>query len=161
VFDNNNSLHTGNKKIYFYICLHIAETMRKYPPVTVLNRICTKKIDLRTNIHVPEGTSITIPVFGLHRDPSIYPDPDKFDPERFNSDKVAARHPYAYLPFGEGPRVCIGKNDLVFYQSCYKLHNYVYISHLLLFEPSTSQVMQVKNLQFWTNTRNMFRRVCI
>ncbi|XP_012222539.1 probable cytochrome P450 6a14 [Linepithema humile] len=92
-----------------YLHKVINETMRKYPPVPVLNRVCTKNIKLpTTNIHVPEGTLITIPVFGLHRDPSIYPDPDKFDPERFNADKVAARHPYAYLPFGEGPRVCIG-----------------------------------------------------
>lgn len=89
--------------------------MRKYPPVPVLNRICTKELDLpTTNIHVSKGTLITIPVFGLHRDPSLYPHPDKFDPERFNADKVAARHPYAYLPFGEGPRVCIGIRIILF-----------------------------------------------
>ncbi|XP_011705287.1 PREDICTED: probable cytochrome P450 6a14, partial [Wasmannia auropunctata] len=62
----------------------------------------------------------------------IYPDPDKFDPERFNADKVAERHPYAYLPFGEGPRSCIGtrfgymqtKVGLVSLLSkyCFKLH---------------------------------------
>lgn len=92
-----------------YLHKVVNETMRKYPPVPVLNRVCTKEIDLpTTNIHVPEGTSITIPVFGLHRDSSIYPHPDKFDPERFNAENIAARHPYAYLPFGEGPRVCIG-----------------------------------------------------
>ncbi|XP_011704856.1 PREDICTED: probable cytochrome P450 6a13, partial [Wasmannia auropunctata] len=83
-------------------------TLRKYPPFPILNRICTKEIVLPTNIHLPKGTLITIPVLGLHRDPSIYPDPDKFDPERFNTDKVAERHPYAYLPFGEGPRNCVG-----------------------------------------------------
>ncbi|XP_029670025.1 probable cytochrome P450 6a20 [Formica exsecta] len=96
-----------NEMIYLHKVVN--ETMRKYPPVPVLNRVCTKELDLpTTNIHVTEGTLITIPVFGLHRDPSIYPHPDKFDPERFNADKIAARHPYAYLPFGEGPRVCIG-----------------------------------------------------
>ncbi|XP_011706563.1 PREDICTED: probable cytochrome P450 6a14 [Wasmannia auropunctata] len=83
--------------------------MRKYPPLPILNRICTKEINLPTiNVCVPEGTLITIPVLGLHRDPSIYPDPDKFDPERFNADKVKERHPYAFIPFGEGPRNCIG-----------------------------------------------------
>ncbi|XP_050458786.1 probable cytochrome P450 6a14 [Cataglyphis hispanica] len=92
-----------------YLHKVVNETMRKYPPVPVLNRVCTKELDLpTTNIRVTEGTLITIPVFGLHRDPSIYPHPDKFDPERFNADKIAARHPYAYLPFGEGPRICIG-----------------------------------------------------
>lgn len=85
--------------------------MRKYPPLSTLNRICTKEIVLpTTNIHLPKGTLITIPVLGVQRDPSIYPDPDKFDPERFNTDQVAKRHPYAYLPFGEGPRICIGKS---------------------------------------------------
>ncbi|XP_071576390.1 probable cytochrome P450 6a14 [Temnothorax nylanderi] len=92
-----------------YLHKVVNETMRKYPPVPVLNRVCTKDLDLpTTNIHLPEGTLITIPVLGLHRDPSIYPDPDKFDPERFDGDKIATRHPYAYLPFGEGPRICIG-----------------------------------------------------
>ncbi|XP_032662746.1 probable cytochrome P450 6a13 isoform X2 [Odontomachus brunneus] len=86
-----------------------SETLRKYPPLPILNRICTKEIVLpTTNVLIPEGTMITIPVFGVQRDPSIYPDPDKFDPERFNEDQVAARHPYAYLAFGEGPRICIG-----------------------------------------------------
>lgn len=91
--------------------------MRKYPPVPVLNRMCTKGIILpTTDIHLSKGTLITVPVFGLHRDPLIYPDPEKFDPERFNSNEIAARHPYAYLPFGEGPRSCIGetKPPLIF-----------------------------------------------
>ncbi|XP_067214601.1 cytochrome P450 6k1 isoform X2 [Linepithema humile] len=92
-----------------YLHKVINETLRKYPAVPILNRVCTKDINVpTTNIHVPKGTLISIPVFGVHRDPSIYPDPDKFDPERFNADEIAARHPYAYLPFGEGPRICIG-----------------------------------------------------
>lgn len=86
----------------------MTETMRKYPPVPILNRICTKDTILPPNIKVSKGTAIVIPVFGLHRDPMIYPDPDKFDPDRFNATEIAARHPYAFLPFGEGPRICIG-----------------------------------------------------
>ncbi|XP_029671912.1 probable cytochrome P450 6a14 isoform X1 [Formica exsecta] len=92
-----------------YLHKVINEAMRKYPPLPILSRICTEEINLpTTNIYVPKGMLITIPLLGLHHDPSIYPDPDKFDPERFNEDEVAARHPYAYLPFGEGPRGCIG-----------------------------------------------------
>ncbi|XP_032662740.1 probable cytochrome P450 6a20 isoform X2 [Odontomachus brunneus] len=92
-----------------YLHKVVQETLRKYPPLPILNRICTKEIVLpTTNARIPKGTMITIPVLGLQRDPSIYPDPDKFDPERFNADQVAARHPYAYLAFGEGPRICIG-----------------------------------------------------
>ncbi|XP_020281207.1 probable cytochrome P450 6a14 [Pseudomyrmex gracilis] len=93
-----------------YLHKVVSETMRKYPPVPILNRICTKDIDLpTTNIHIPEGTLLTISVLGIQRDPAIYPNPDKFDPERFDANQIAARHPYAYLPFGEGPRVCIGQ----------------------------------------------------
>ncbi|XP_012536197.2 probable cytochrome P450 6a14 [Monomorium pharaonis] len=92
-----------------YLNKIINETLRKYPPLPVLNRICTQETDLPTvNIRVPKGTFITIPLLGLHRDPSIYPNPDRFDPERFNADKIRERHPYAYMPFGEGPRNCIG-----------------------------------------------------
>lgn len=48
-------------------------------------------------------------MYAIQRDSNIYPDPEKFDPERFNEDAVAARHPMSYLPFGDGPRNCIGK----------------------------------------------------
>ncbi|XP_071576367.1 cytochrome P450 6k1-like [Temnothorax nylanderi] len=87
----------------------INETLRKYPPLPMLNRICTETTDLPTvNIRVPKGIPIVIPVLGLHRDPSIYPDPERFDPERFAADEKAKRHNYAFLPFGEGQRKCIG-----------------------------------------------------
>ncbi|XP_011706973.1 PREDICTED: cytochrome P450 6l1-like, partial [Wasmannia auropunctata] len=83
----------------------INETMRKYPPLSILNRVCTKEINLpTTNICVPKGTLVTIPLLGLQRDPSIYPDPDKFDPERFNADKIKEKHPYSFIPIGHGPR---------------------------------------------------------
>ncbi|XP_039312725.1 probable cytochrome P450 6a14 [Solenopsis invicta] len=93
-----------------YLSKVIKETLRKYPPLPILNRICTEEIVLpTTDIRIPKGTIITIPVLGLHQDPSIYPNPDTFDPERFNLDEVAKRHRFAYLAFGEGPRNCIGK----------------------------------------------------
>lgn len=92
-----------------YLHKVVSETLRKYPPVVFLNRICTKDIQIETtDFHIPTGTSIMVPVYGIHRDPDIYPDPDKFDPERFSEENVKNRHPYAYLPFGEGPRICIG-----------------------------------------------------
>jgi cytochrome P450 len=50
-----------------------------------------------------------IPVLALHHDPKYYPDPERFDPERFNEDEKAKRHHYVYLPFGEGARICLGK----------------------------------------------------
>lgn len=50
-----------------------------------------------------------IPVFALHRDPEYYPNPDVFDPDRFTPENKKLRPPCTYLPFGDGPRNCIGK----------------------------------------------------
>ncbi|XP_036146803.1 probable cytochrome P450 6a20 [Monomorium pharaonis] len=110
ILEKHNDLSYDAMNEMKYLHKIINETMRKYPPLPLINRICTEELDLpTTNIHVPKETLIIVPVFGLHRDPAIYPDPDKFDPERFNEDEVAKRHSYAYLPFGEGPRKCIGE----------------------------------------------------
>lgn len=61
-----------------------------------------------TKISIPKDTKLWIPAYAIHRDPDIYPNPDIFDPERFNDDVVSARHPMSYLPFGDGPRNCVG-----------------------------------------------------
>lgn len=86
------------------------ETMRKHPSVPFLNRICVEDYKIPdSDFCVKKGTGVMISVTGLHRDPDIFPNPEKFDPQRFTKENVAARTPYVYFPFGEGPRVCIGK----------------------------------------------------
>ena len=88
----------------------LTETLRKYPPVTFLNRECTKDYPIPgTHVTLEKGTQVIIPVEALHDDPQYFPEPDKFDPERFSEETKSGRHHYVYLPFGEGPRICIGK----------------------------------------------------
>jgi cytochrome P450 family 6 len=88
-----------------------AETLRKYPPLTFLNRHCTKDYKIPdTNLVVEKGVQVVVPVLGLHKDPEYFPDPEKFDPERFSEETKSRRPNYVYLPFGEGPRICIGNS---------------------------------------------------
>jgi cytochrome P450 family 6 len=90
-------------------CVLLAETLRKYPPLTFLNRHCTKNYRIPgTDLVVEKGVQVVIPVLGLHKDPRYFPDPEKFDPERFGEEYKSGRPNYVYLPFGEGLRICIG-----------------------------------------------------
>lgn len=89
--------------------MYILETMRKYPPVHMLNRICTKSYKVPdSDLVIEKGTKVVISTLAIHHDPEYYPDPEKFDPERFTEEEKAKRHPFTYLPFGEGPRICMG-----------------------------------------------------
>lgn len=83
--------------------------MRLYPIAPVLGRVCTQNYTMpSTNLVIEKGTKVFIPNWGLQRDPDYFPDPDKFDPERFSDENKGSIDPGTYLPFGEGPRICIG-----------------------------------------------------
>lgn len=84
--------------------------MRKYPVTPILVRQCHKDYKVPdSDITIPRGTKVQIPVYSLHHDPKYYPDPERFDPDRFTEEEKGQRYPYTYLPFGDGPRGCIGE----------------------------------------------------
>nr|CAD7255715.1 unnamed protein product [Timema shepardi] len=92
-----------------YLARAIDETLRKYPPKPNLDRQCTKTFTFPgTNHMIEKGTRLTIPAYALHHDPKYFPDPEQFNPDRFTEEAKRTRHHYSYLPFGEGPRICIG-----------------------------------------------------
>jgi cytochrome P450 len=85
----------------------IKEAIRLYPPVWVLERQNVEP-DVLGGYDLPAGTVIGISPWVLHRDPSLWENPEGFDPDRFLPERESARPRYAYLPFGAGPRICIG-----------------------------------------------------
>ncbi|RZC42383.1 p450 domain containing protein, partial [Asbolus verrucosus] len=100
-----------------YLDAVLNETLRLRPPLGSLNKICTKpytyvpKDDdvIRHPVNIEQGTPIVLPLYGLHRDPKYFEDPNRFKPERFvgaNKEKITK---YSFLPFGEGPRACLGQ----------------------------------------------------
>jgi cytochrome P450 len=83
------------------------ETLRLYPPAWVLSRTPAVR-EAIGGYAIPAGATVFISPFITHRHPDFWVTPERFDPERF-AERAGARHPYAYLPFGAGPRMCIGK----------------------------------------------------
>lgn len=100
ISNNKISYEIINELKYLNLC--VDETLRKYPPVPILNRETTKNYTIPdTNIVIEKGTSVIIPVYALHHDPQYFPNPEKFMPERF-LEKINEDGNLIYLPFGDG-----------------------------------------------------------
>ncbi|XP_049816636.1 probable cytochrome P450 6d5 [Schistocerca nitens] len=95
---------------YLHCVVH--ETLRKHPPLAMLNREVGQEAaeaSAQLGCRLEPGTAVVVPLAALHRDPRLFPQPHLFLPERFTPEEAQRRHPCAYLPFGGGPRTCIGK----------------------------------------------------
>ncbi|GBO11074.1 Cytochrome P450 6B2 [Araneus ventricosus] len=87
----------------------LSETLRMHPPAASTERTCVEDYELpNTGIKVEKGMRVAIPVYGMHYHPDFFQDPNTFNPERFLDSYEPKHHPYAYLPFGAGPRNCLG-----------------------------------------------------
>nr|AVL92843.1 CYP450 [Locusta migratoria] len=98
-----------------YLDRVLSETLRKYPPVSWLTRQTLRPYRLPSadggdgeGALLEPGVVLMVPVFSVHYDPNHFPDPQRFDPDRWVDEAKGTRHPFAYMPFGEGPRFCIG-----------------------------------------------------
>ena len=90
-----------------YTRMVVEESMRLYPPAHTTARQPIVDDEILGH-HIPAGASVLIVPWLLHRKPSLWDNPDHFDPERFAPERAASRPRFAYMPFGAGPRICIG-----------------------------------------------------
>ncbi|XP_010745056.3 cytochrome P450 3A40 [Larimichthys crocea] len=90
-----------------YMDMVVNESMRLYPIANRLERMSKASVEIN-GVSIPKGTGIVIPVYSLHLNPALWPEPEAFKPERFSKENKDDIDPYTFLPFGAGPRNCIG-----------------------------------------------------
>ncbi|CAH2105992.1 unnamed protein product [Euphydryas editha] len=112
---NGGKLNFNSIQNMTYMDMVTSEALRLWPPVVALDRVCVKDYNIgKANPEAPKdyivkkGDLLSIPVWCFHRDPKIFPNPEKFDPERFSEENKQNINTIAYMPFGVGPRNCIG-----------------------------------------------------
>lgn len=110
-----------------YLDWTFCEGMRIFPSSGFLMRECVRKYTIPgTDLTLEPGVKLTVPILALQNDPLYFDNPREFRPERFAPEEVEKRHKFVYLPFGEGPRACIGKSHLNY--KC--RHNNIFRSRL-------------------------------
>ncbi|NP_001009743.1 prostaglandin E2 omega-hydroxylase CYP4F21 precursor [Ovis aries] len=92
-----------------FLTMCIKESLRLHPPVTIISRCCTQDIVLPNGWVIPKGVICIIDIFGTHHNQSVWPDPEVYDPFRFDQENIKGRSPLAFIPFSAGPRNCIGQ----------------------------------------------------
>lgn len=108
--ENNGVMTYDSLKKLTLLDRVMAETLRMYPPLGVLHRLCSRSYKIPgTNVVLDEGTPVMIPIKAMHYDEKYYPNPKKFDPDRFLPGIKERQNNFTYLPWGEGPRMCIGQ----------------------------------------------------
>ncbi|XP_050454367.1 probable cytochrome P450 6a13 [Cataglyphis hispanica] len=128
-----------------YLDCVVRETLRKYPPVGATQRICAESYKIPdSDVILEKGTKVLVPIYAIHHDPLYYKNPNAFDPNRF-IDENKKHDNDTYLPFGKGPRICIGmkfayiqtKIGIVTFVANYKVELSEKTTIPLEFEPTT------------------------
>lgn len=92
-----------------YTEMVLAESMRLYPPAWIIGRRALGDYEIN-GYHIPAGAILLMSQYVMHHNPKYFPDPERFDPERWTPEAKEARPQFSYFPFGGGPRLCIGEN---------------------------------------------------
>jgi cytochrome P450 len=90
-----------------YLDMVVNETLRLYPIAGRLERLCKTDVEIN-GAFIPKGTVVMVPTYALHRDPKLWQEPEEFHPERFSKKNKDSIDPYIFMPFGNGPRNCLG-----------------------------------------------------
>uniref|UniRef100_A0A3Q3KYB1 Thromboxane-A synthase n=1 Tax=Mastacembelus armatus TaxID=205130 RepID=A0A3Q3KYB1_9TELE len=106
-FTRHESPHYTNVQELKYLDMVICEALRLYPPAFRFARDIDHDCVVNGQF-LPKGATLEIPAGFLHYDPEHWPEPERFIPERFTAEARSSRHPFVYLPFGAGPRNCVG-----------------------------------------------------
>uniref|UniRef100_A0A8D1DGX1 Cytochrome P450 3A n=1 Tax=Sus scrofa TaxID=9823 RepID=A0A8D1DGX1_PIG len=90
-----------------YLDMVLNESLRLFPLTARLERVCKKDVEIH-GVFIPQGTVVMVPIYTIHQDPGHWPEPEEFHPERFSKKNRDSINPYTHMPFGTGPRNCIG-----------------------------------------------------
>lgn len=109
-------IHSDVKEIQYDVVMEmpyldqvINETLRMYPPINRMNRTTSKNQDVEVDGYwFPGDAQLSFSIWQLHHTAEFYPEPETFKPERFSQEEKAKRDPFVFMPFGQGPRNCIG-----------------------------------------------------
>ncbi|KAF5301548.1 hypothetical protein FQR65_LT08853 [Abscondita terminalis] len=152
---NNTLTYEALQKIEYIECI-VLETLRKNSIIKIMSRICLEDVEFpcaSEKIHdqtlvIKKGTEIFISVESIHMDEKNYPNPKVFDPDRFKEDAKNSRHKYAFLGFGEGPKICLGRN---FALTQIKMGLIAILSKFkLVLNDKTKLPLEQENLHFFT-----------
>lgn len=139
-----------------YLDMVVSETLRLWPPIGLTNRKCTKDIIITNKngaqVTISKGSIIQIPIQAIQRDARFFPNPLRFDPERFSEENRLRINQDAYMPFGTGPRNCVGSRLALMQAKC--ILYYLFLNFKVEISSRTDVPMQLDKRAMSVNAKN-------